>query len=171
MPTQIKKEIVEEVQSKMQNSSGVYFANYKGMNVSQVNNLRRDFRNEGVEYKVVKNNLTKIAAKNAGFDGLDGLLVGQIGIAFSENDPTAPARVIKKCIKDKNPLDVVGILFEGQMFDASKYEELASLPSREELLSKLVGGLSSPMSKLVGTLGGSMSKLVGTLNGLKEQKN
>ena len=106
MPTQIKKEIVEEVQSKIQNSSGVYFANYKGMNVSQVNSLRRDFRNEGVEYKVIKNNLTKIAAKNAGIDGLDDLLVGQIGIAFSEHDPTAPARVIKKCIKDKNPLEI-----------------------------------------------------------------
>ena len=170
MPTKAKIEIVNEVQNKLKNSSGVYFADYKGLNVAKVNELRRNFRSVGVEYKVFKNNLTKIAAKNAGYDGLDEMLVGQIGIAFTEQDPTAPARVIRKFIKDKNPLEVVGILFEGQKFDASKYEELASLPSREELLSKFVGCLSSPMSKLVGTLSGSMSKLVGTLNSLKDKK-
>lgn len=171
MPTQFKKDIVNEIQAKFENSSGVYFADYKGLSVTQVTELRRGFHVEGVDYRVVKNNLTKIAAKNAGFDCLDDLLVGQIGVAFSENDPTAPARVIKKFKNDNDQLDVVGILFEGQMFDAGKYEELASLPSREELLSKLIGGLSSPMSKLVGTLSGSMSKLVGTLNSLKAQKD
>ena len=169
MPNQVKIDIVSEVQNKLENSSGVYFADYKGLSVSKVTELRRNFRTEGVEYRVVKNNLTKIAAKNAGIDGLDDLLVGQIGVAFSKDDPTAPARAIKNFLKDESSLEVVGILFEGQIFDASKYEELANLPSREELLSKLVGGLSSPMSKLVGTLSGSMSKLVGTLNGLKNQ--
>jgi large subunit ribosomal protein L10 len=171
MPTQAKKEIVTELQQKIENSSGVYFANYKGLNVAKVTELRRNFRSDGVSYKVYKNNLTKIAAKNAGFKGLDDILVGQIGVAFSDSDPTAPARVIKKFIEDKNSLEVVGILFEGEMFDASKYEQLASLPSKEELLAKLVGGLSSPMTKLVGTLSGSMSKLVGTLNSLKDNKN
>ena len=170
MPTQAKIEIVNKVQNKLENSSGVYFADYKGINVAKINELRRSFRAESVEYKVFKNNLTKIAAKNAGYDGLDEILVGQIGIAFSKEDPTAPARVIKKFIKEKNPLEVVGILFEGQKFDANKFEVLASLQSREELLTKLVGCLNSPMSKLVGTLSGSMSKLVGTLNSLKDQK-
>lgn len=170
MPTQTKKDIVSDIQGKFEKSSGVYFANYKGLSVAQVTELRRNFRAEGVEYKVVKNNLTKIAAKNIGIDGLGDMLAGQIGVAFSEKDPTAPAKVIKKFINDSNPLDVVGIIFEGQMFDAGRYEELADLPSRDELLSKLVGGLSSPMSKLVGTLSGSMSKLVGTLNSLKSQK-
>ena len=170
MPTQAKIELVNEVQGKLENSRGVYFADYKGLSVAKITELRRNFRSEGVEYKVFKNNLTKIAAKNAGYDGLDEMLVGQIGIAFSKQDPTAPARIIKKFIKEKNPLEVIGILFEGQKFDANKYEELANLSSREELLSKLVGCLSSPMSKLVGTLSGSMSKLVRTLNSLKDQK-
>ena len=171
MPNQNKIDIVNEVQEKLQKSSGVYFANYTGLNVSSVTKLRKSFREEGVEYKVVKNNLTKIAAKNAGINGLDDLLVGQIGIAFSESDPTAPAKVIKSFVEDNDSLKVVGILFEGQMFDAAKYEELANLPSKEELLSKLVGGLNSPMSKLVGTLGATMSKLVGSLNSLKDQKD
>ncbi len=171
MPNKKKIELVNEVQEKLQKSSGVYFANYTGLNVSSVTKLRKSFREEGVEYKVVKNNLTKIAAKNAGINGLDDLLVGQIGIAFSESDPTAPAKVIKSFVEDNDSFKVVGILFEGQMFDAAKYEELASLPSKEELLSKLVGGLNSPMSKLVGTLGATMSKLVGSLNSLKDQKD
>ena len=171
MPNQKKIELVNEVQEKLQKSSGVYFANYTGLNVSSVTKLRKSFREEGVEYKVVKNNLTKIAAKNAGINGLDDLLVGQIGIAFSESDPTAPAKVIKSFVEDNDSFKVVGILFEGQMFDAAKYEELANLPSKEELLSKLVGGLNSPMSKLVGTLGATMSKLVGSLNSLKDQKD
>lgn len=171
MPNQNKIDIVNEVQEKLQKSSGVYFANYTGLNVSSVTKLRKSFREEGVEYKVVKNNLTKIAAKNAGINGLDDLLVGQIGIAFSESDPTAPAKVIKSFVEDNDSFKVVGILFEGQMFDAAKYEELANLPSKEELLSKLVGGLNSPMSKLVGTLGATMSKLVGSLNSLKDQKD
>lgn len=171
MPTQQKIDKVAEVQKDFESSSGVYFTNYTGINVAKVTELRKNFRAESVQYKVVKNNLTKIAASNAGVKGLDDLLQGQIGIAFAESDPTAPARVIKKFIKDKNPLDVVGILFEGELFDAAKYEELASIPSKEVLLGKLVGGLSSPMSGLVMTLNGAMSKFIGTLEGLKAQKS
>ena len=171
MPTQVKIDKVAEVQKDFESSCGVYFTNYTGINVAKVTELRKNFRAESVQYKVVKNNLTKIAASNAGVKGLDDLLQGQIGIAFAESDPTAPARVIKKFIKDKNPLDVVGILFEGELFDAEKYEELASIPSKEVLLGKLVGGLSSPMSGLVMTLNGAMSKFIGTLEGLKAKKS
>ncbi|MBC8298873.1 MAG: 50S ribosomal protein L10 [Pelagibacterales bacterium] len=171
MPTQTKIDTVSELQAKFENSTGIYFGNYTGLNVAMVTELRRNFRAEGVQYKVYKNNLTKIAAKNAGYEGLDDVLVGQIGVAFSESDPTAPARVIKKFIKGENPFEVVGVIFEGKIFDADKYEELADLPSKEELLSMLVGGLSSPMTKLVGTLSGSMSKFVRTLSSLKDQKN
>ena len=171
MPNQQKIDKVAEVQQDFENSSGIYFTNYTGINVGKVTELRKNFWQESVKYKVVKNNLTKIAAKNAGIEGLDDLLQGQIGIAFSEDDPTAPARVIKKFIEDKNPLDVVGILFEGELFDSSKYEQLANIPSKEVLLGKLVGGLSSPMSKFVMTLGGAMSKFAGTLESLKTQKS
>ena len=170
MPTQAKIEIVDEIQSKFENSNSIYFADYKGLNVEKINQLRKSFLSKNVEYKVFKNNLTKIAAKNVGYKDLDDLLIGQIGIAFSKEDPTAPARVIKEFINEKNPLEVKGIIFEGKMFDANKYEELANLPSREELLSNFVGCLNSPMTKLVGTLNGAMSKLVGALNGLKEKK-
>ena len=111
-----------------------------------------------------------IRAKNAGFEGLDDLLVGQIGVAFSEDDPTAPARVIKKFIKDKNPLDVVGILFEGQMFDAAKYEELASLPSREELITDIIGMVGSQGSIISNLVGSPGSNIAGIVSNIEEKK-
>ncbi len=80
--------------------------------------------------------------------------------------------MIKSFKKDyKDALEVLGLVFEGQVYSADKYKELAELPNREDLLAKLVGGLNQPMSKMVGTLSGAMSKLIGVLNGLKEKKN
>ena len=168
-----KVEIVDLLKQKFQNSSGIYLTRYTGMNVSQATDLRSQFRENNVSFIVSKNTLTKIAAKEAGYkDDLDGILNGQIAIAYSEGDPTAPARVIKNFKKENKDesLEVVGLIFEGELFSAEKYNELADLPSKEVLLGKLVGGLSHPMTKLVGTLNGAMSKLVGTFISLKETK-
>ena len=174
MPTPQKIEIVNELTQKFQNSSGIYFTRYSGMNVAQATELRKQFRESDVSYFVSKNTLTKIAASNAGFeDKLDELLSGQIGIAYVSGDPTAPARVIKNFEKEnKNAtLEVVGLVFEGEICSAEKYKELADLPSRDALLSMFVGALNQPMSKLVGTLSGAMSKLSGVLTSLKENKS
>ena len=174
MPTPQKIEIVNELTQKFQNSSGIYFTRYSGMNVAQATELRKQFRESDVSYFVSKNTLTKIAANNAGFeDKLDELLSGQIGIAYVSGDPTAPARVIKNFEKEnKNAtLEVVGLVFEGEIYSAEKYKELADLPSRDALLSMFVGTLNQPMSKLVGTLSGAMSKLSGVLISLKENKS
>ena len=168
-----KVEIIKELTQRFQESCGIYFTQYTGMDVSQATELRKQFRENSVSYFVSKNTLTKIAAKNAGYeDKLDGVLNGQVGIAYSAEDPTAPAKVIKEFKKsNKDILDVVGLVFEGEVFDADKYEELADLPSKEVLLSMLIGGLNQPMSKLVGTLNGAMSKLHGVLSSLKETKS
>ena len=143
------------------------------MNVAQSTNLREQFRKNEVSYFVSKNTLTKLAAKNAGFaDKLDDLLTGQIGIAYALNDPTAPARVIRNFEKENkdSSLEVVGLIFEGKLFNADKFKEISNLPSRDELLAKFVGCLNQPMSDLVGTLNGAMSKLVMVFLSLKETK-
>ncbi len=97
---------------------------------------------------------------------MDELLSGQIGVAYVSGDPTAPARVIKNFEKEnKNAtLEVVGLVFEGEICSAEKYKELADLPSRDALLSMFVGALNQPMSKLVGTLSGAMSELSGLIS-------
>ena len=174
MPTPQKTEIVNELTQKFQNSSGIYFTKYSGMNVAQTTDLRKQFRDNEVSYFVSKNTLTKIAANNAGFGNkLDNLLAGQIGIAYVSGDSTAPARVIRNFEKEnKNAtLEVVGLVFEGEIYSAEKYKELAGLPSRDVLLSMFVGTLNQPMSKLVGALSGTMSKLSGVLTSLKENKS
>ena len=174
MPTLQKTEIINDLTQKFQNSSGIYFTRYTGMNVAKVTELRRKFRENEVSYFISKNTLTKIAANNAGYeDKLNDWLNGQIGIAYTSGDSAAPARVIRNFEKEnKNAtLEVIGLVFEGEIFSAEKYKELANLPSRDELLAKFVCTINQPMSKLVGTLNGSMSKLMGLLNSLKENKS
>ena len=174
MPTPQKTEIINDLTQKFQSSSGIYFTRYSGMNVTKITELRRKFRENGISYFVSKNTLTKIAANNAGYeDKLNDLLNGQIGIAYISGDSTAPARVIHNFEKENKDatLEVVGLVFEGEIFSAEKYKELANLPSRDELLAKFVGTINQPMSNLVGTLNAAMSKFMGVLNSLKEYKS
>ena len=93
MATDNKIKIVEAAEQRFKSSPGIYFTNYTGMNVVQATELRRQFRDKNVQFTVVKNTLSKIAAKKAGIDGLDDILLGQIAIAFSDDDPTSPAKV------------------------------------------------------------------------------
>ena len=173
MPTPQKTEIINDLTQKFQNSSGIYFTRYSGMNVVKVTELRRKFRENEVSYLVSKNTLTKIAANNAGYENkLNDLLNGQIGIAYVSGDSAAPARVIRNFEKENKDttLEVIGLVFEGEIFSAEKYKELANLPNRDELLAKFVGTINQPMSKLVGTLNGALSKLMGVLHSLKKNK-
>ena len=173
MPTLQKTELINELTQKFQYSSGIYFTRYTGMNVAKVTELRRKFRENEVSYFISKNTLTKIAANNAGYeDKLKDWLNGQIGIAYTSGDSVAPARVIRNFEKEnKNAtLEVIGLVYEGEILSAEKYKELADLPSRDELLAKFAGTINQPMSKLVGTLNGVLSKLMGVLISLKENK-
>ena len=173
MPTPQKTEIINDLTQKFQSSSGIYFTQYSGMNVAKITELRRKFRENEISYFVSKNTLTKIAAHNAGYeDKLNNLLKGQIGIAYVAGDAAAPARVIRNFEKENkdSSLEVVGLIFEGKLFNADKFKEISNLPSRDELLAKFVSCLNQPMSDLVGTLNGAMSKLVMVFLSLKETK-
>lgn len=173
MPTDIKVQIVKDTEALLKESKAIYFAKYSGMNVLQATALRKDFRENDVEFKVAKNTLVRIAAGNSGIelDKLNSFLNGQIAIAYAKDDPTAPARVIKHFEKNnEDSIEVVGLIFDGQFYEADKYKEFANLPSKEESLTKLVGGLNSPMTKFVMTINSAMSKMVIALNALKDSK-
>ena len=169
MPSQKNIDIVAITIEKFEKSQGVYFTNYTGLDVPKITSLRKSFTENSVDFSVIKNTLVKIASKNAGLEGkFDDILSGQVGIAFSE-DPVAPAKVIKS-FKDENEddLEVLGVYFEGHLYDADKYQQLAVLPSKEELLGKFVSCLNSPMFKLASTLNGSMSKVVFALRAIQK---
>ena len=170
MPTNKKIQIVESLEESIKSSKGIYLTNYTGLDVAQMTDLRNKFRDNGVDYKITKNTLTRMAAKNAGMVDLEDLLVGQIGIAYSYEDPSAPARVIKDFSSHNDELDVVGIVFEGKRFEGEEFKTIANLPSKEELYSKILSAFSQPMSNLASTLNGAMSSLACVLENLKQTK-
>jgi len=171
MPSQKNIKTVEKLTDKFKNSSAMYFTKYTGVNVEQASKLRMEFIDNDVDFLVSKNTLSKIAAKNAGYEDLfDNILSGQIGIAYANSDPTSPARVIKDFTKDNESFEVVGLYFDGNLYDPLKYKELANLPTKDVLLTKFVSCLNSPMSNMALLLNASMSKLAGTLKSLESQK-
>jgi len=169
MANQRKIDIVGVIEERLNNSEGVYFTKYTGLSVPEITKLRKLCVQNSIDFTVTKNTLTKIAAKNAGLENkFDELLTGQVAIAYSK-DPVAPAKVIKEFLSEnKDKLEVTGVYFDGKLYDADKYKQLATLPSKEELLSQFVSGLNSPMSKLVSTLNSSMTKLTFALRAIKK---
>ena len=168
-----KVELIDKLSEKLKNARALYFTKYTGMDVPQATELRFKFKENNVEYLISKNTLTKLAITKSGLDDkiLNKLLLGQIGIAYANEDPTAPAKVIKEFTKLNDCLEVIGLYFEGEIYNPDKYKEFAELPSKEELLTKLVCGLNSPMTKIAYCLQASMVKIANVLNSLKEQKN
>ncbi len=170
MPTPDKEQFVEEIAEKFSKAKGIYFTDYLGLDVEQINALRSQFFNQSVDYKVVKNRLTKISAKEAGYEDADDLLSGPTAIAFANDDPVAPAKIITEFQKENEQLALKGCYFEGQKIGLDRISEIAALPSREELLQKLLNGLQSPMRKFARTLASPMQNLVRMLTQIKEQK-
>ena len=171
MPTEHKINIVKDTVKRFESSKGVYFTKYTGIDVKTITDLRKSFRDNNVEYVVTKNTLTKRAAKEAGYENLDEILTGQVGIAFSD-DATAPARIIKEFKKENEDLlDVLGLIFDGQLYPSDKYIEFANLPTKEESLTKMVVMLNQPLTKFASALNNSFAKLLSTLENLKETKN
>ncbi|MBC8215969.1 MAG: 50S ribosomal protein L10 [Candidatus Marinimicrobia bacterium] len=171
MPSAHNIKIVEEIGKKFQKANAIYFTDYLGLNVVDITELRHQLFNESVEYRVEKNTLIKLAAENNNIKGLDKFLLGPTAMAITYGEPTAPARVLKNFTKDHNKPEVKGILFEGKVLDGDAFIRIANLPSREELLSKLLATIQSPLTKLVNTLNSPMSGMVGVLTSLKDQKS
>jgi large subunit ribosomal protein L10 len=172
MPSKKNLKIVEEVTNKFAKARGIYFTNYKGMSVEQFNDLRRELHSANIEYRVEKKTLSRIAARQAGFESIDTLMDGQMGIALSYEDPVSPGKIISRFIK-KNKLknlSITGCIFEKELYGTDRISTIINLPIREVLLSQLVGTFAAPMSKFVGTLKAQMSQMVGVLKSLRDKK-
>ncbi|MBP2651882.1 MAG: rplJ [Firmicutes bacterium] len=167
-----KEAIVSEIKSKLTASKGLVLTNYRGLNVAMDTKLRRKFREAGVEYRVLKNTMTRIAANQAGIEGLDQYLEGPTAIAMSVTDPVAPAKVLADFIKE-NKLQAIEIkagLVEGKVIDAQGVKALASLPSREVLVAKLLGTMQAPITGFVNVLHGNLRNLAYVLEAVRQQK-
>ena len=171
MPSSKNVKQLEELTDKLSRAKAVYITEYLGLNVDEITELRKEFFSNQVEYKVTKNTLLKLAAEKNKLEGLDGFLSKSTAIALSYDDPTSPARVIKKFTNENDLPQVKGIVFEGQVFDGSEFKKFADAPSKQESLSKLIALLQSPLIKLIWALKSPMSNLGNALNNLKENKS
>ena len=166
-----KKRVIDEIARKFEKASGVYFTDFKGMNVKQVNEMRREFDKEEVEYKIYKNNYISFALKeDSNYDEINKCLIGNTSLAITYTDPIAPARVMKGFNKKYKLPFVKAAVIEGKFFDAVGVKAIANLPSKDELLSQMVAGIQAPISGLVFTLGGIINNFVNTIDAIK-QKN
>lgn len=147
-PTVIREEKVQainEIAGKLRDSQTTVVADYRGLTVAQVTELRKQLREAGVEFQVLKNSLTRLATEKESLTELDQYLTGPNALAFSKDDIIAPAKIIADFAKKNDKLEIKGGVIEGKVVGADQIKELASLPSREGLLSMLLSVLQAPM--------------------------
>lgn len=144
----VKEAKVAEIKEKLEKSQAVILASYQGLTVEEDTMLRKNLREAGVEYRVYKNTLVKLAADELGMTGLDEYLEGPVSIAFGYEDVTAPARILNDFAKDHKKLELKAGIVDGEMFDKEKIVQLASIPSKEVLIAKLLGSIKAPLSNL-----------------------
>ena len=143
---ELKKPVIEEISANIKDAQSVVLVDYRGLTVEQDTNLRKQLREAGITYKVYKNTMMNFAFKGTDCESLAPYLEGPSAIAISTTDATAPARVLCKFAKDAKKLEVKGGIVEGVAYDADGIAEIAKIPSREELLSKLLGSIQSPIA-------------------------
>jgi large subunit ribosomal protein L10 len=165
-----KKALVAEVADVAAKAQSVVAAEYRGLTVSQMTDLRAKARKQGVYVRVVKNTLARKALAGTSFEAVGPKLKGPLVLAFSKDDPGAAARVVKDFAKANDKLVATLVSLGGQVLPPKDLETVASLPTREQALSMLLGTIKAPSQKLVSTLAAVPSKLVRTLAAVRDQK-
>ena len=143
---ELKQPVIKEISESIEGAQSVVLVDHRGLTVAQDTDLRKQLREAGVFYKVYKNTMMNFAFKDTPFEELTSLLDGPSAIAVSKDDATAPARLLANFAKTAPILEFKGGVVEGKMYDANEIQEIAKIPSRDELLSKLLGSIQSPIA-------------------------
>ena len=149
---ELKKPVIDEISEVVKDAQGVVLVDYRGLTVEQDTILRKQLREAGITYKVYKNTMMNFAFKGTDLEALTPHLEGPSAIAVSKDDATAPARVIVKFAKEAPNLELKAGIIEGVLYDAKGIAEVAKIPGREELLSRLLGSLQSPVANFARVL-------------------
>ncbi len=165
-----KKAVVEEVTEVASKAISAVVADYRGLTVNQMTQLRTQARKSGVYLRVVRNTLTRRAFKNTEFECLNDLLVGPLFIALSLDAPSDAARLLKEFAKTFDKLEVKALSVGGKVYNASQLDVVASLPTRDEAIAKLMYVMKAPVEKFVRTLAEPHAKLVRTIAAVKDKK-
>lgn len=143
---ELKQPVVQEISENIKDAQSIVLVDYRGHTVEQDTRLRKELREAGITYKVYKNTMMNFAFKGTDYEALTPYLEGPSAIAISNSDATAPARILCKFAKEASKLEVKGGMVEGIAYDAAGIMDIAKIPSREELISKLLGSLQSPIT-------------------------
>jgi large subunit ribosomal protein L10 len=166
-----KSEMISEIKELLESSTAVYLTDYSGINVEDISDLRNQFRNEGVRYKVFKNTLVKRALQESGkYEKIADHLTGMTGFAFASSNPIAPAKIINKYFGDKEKMSLKACYIEGEYFDGSQLKALATLPSKNELIASILGSLDSPVAGIVGAINAVMRDLVSVVDQISQKQ-
>lgn len=166
-----KEQIIADVKAKAERAKSIFLADFTGITVEQVNELRREFRKSNIEYNVVKNTLARKALESAGgYDGVLDRLESPTAIAFGYDDPIAPAKIIKKFRDKHEKLRVKVCVVEKQIFEGKDLDVVAKLPSRGELISGILGSIAAPISGIVGAVNACMRDLVAVIDAIEQKK-
>ena len=169
---QQKETAVKDLTDKMTKAKAMVFVNFDGLKVKEVEELRKNFRTENIDYLVAKKTLMKIAFKDAGVEGVDEkTFAKEVGTVIGYDDEVAPARVVEKFAKEHEALKSIGGILEGKFVTREKVVELSKLPSKEQLLARVVGSIKAPISGFVNVLAGNLRGLVQVLDAIKNTKN
>jgi len=164
-----KEEIVSKLDSQLAEAKAAVLVSYKGMKVTETEELRNILREKGVSFNVTKNTLAKIVLTKHGIEFDKSIFEKPVAIAFASQDEVVAAKEIALYAKKHEALEILGGILENKMIDAAIVSRLASLPSREELLAKVVGSISAPLSGMVNVMVGNLRGLVNVLNSRKEK--
>ncbi len=172
MPANLEEKIqlVNELADKFGQAKSIIVVDYRGLNVEELNDLRKQTREEDVEYKVYKNTMVRRALDQAEIEGISEYFVGPTAVAISQIDEVTPARILNNFAKDHNNLEIKVGYVSGQPFDLEQVKSLASLPPKEELVAKALGGLNAPITGLAGVLNATIRGLAIALGQIAEQK-
>ena len=163
-----KEQLVSELAQKLRGASALYYTDFTGLNVKRMTDLRRRLRKAGVEYVVIKNTLALRAVNESGLTGTR--LRGPTGLVISK-DPVSGAKVLSDFAKENEQKpEIKGGMLEGKQLSTEQVKQLAALPSREQMLAQLAGGLQAPLAGFLGVLNGVMYQMVGALEALRAQR-
>ncbi len=165
-----KQALVAEVHAVAATAQSVVAAEYRGLTVAKLTDLRAKARNTGVYLRVVKNTLARKAVEGTQFECIGSKLKGPLVLAFSQNDPGAAARLVKAFAKDNDKLVTTLVSLGGALLTAKDLDRVASLPTRDQALSMLLGTLKAPITKFVATVAAPHAKLVRTIAAVKDKK-
>ncbi|MCL5115924.1 MAG: 50S ribosomal protein L10 [Firmicutes bacterium] len=170
MPTAEKAAVIEETREALANSQGTVLADYRGLTVQQMGQLRERLAKGGVSLRVVKNTLIKRAADEVGIEGLDPYLTGPTAVAFSPEDPVAAAKLLSQAQREFRKMEIKAGILGKQAISAAGVKELADLPAKEVLLGKVVGTLNAPIQQFVWVLNAPLTNLARALDQIRQKR-